>query len=240
MSLPIKPPACWVRHSPFTIKAAPLLPDHYQFVSDVPVIPVMVIDRLDDAVPLAQALVDGGLTTLEITLRTPCALAAIEQITAQVSGALVGAGTVCNSTQFKAAVDCGAQFVVSPGHSDDLFQASNEHQMPLLPGAVTATEVMAVLNAGFPVIKYFPANTSGGVAAIKALCGPFSSATFVPTGGIGLTNLIDYLAVPNVIAVGGSWVTPANAIKARQWQRITQLASEALQLATSLRSPEGN
>jgi len=213
-----------------------LLPENYQFASDAPIIPVMVIDHLDDAIPMAQALVDGGLTTLEITLRTDCALDAISTIAKNVKGARIGAGTVCNKDQFKAVVQAGGEFVVSPGHSDELFAASHEYDIPLLPGAVTATEVMAVLNAGFPIIKFFPASTSGGAAAIKSFSGPFGNARFVPTGGIGPANLGEYLALSNVIAVGGSWVTPTNAVKQGQWDTVSQLAADAVALANSLRA----
>lgn len=213
-----------------------MLPENYQFASDAPIIPVMVIDRIDDAIPMAQALVDGGLTTLEITLRTDCALDAINTIAKNIKGARVGAGTVCTKDQFKAVVQAGGEFVVSPGHSDELFAASYEYDIPLLPGAVTATEVMAVLNAGFPIIKFFPASTSGGAAAIKALSGPFGNASFVPTGGIGPANLGEYLALSNVIAVGGSWVTPTNAVKQGDWDTVSQLAADAVALAKSLRA----
>ena len=213
-----------------------MLPSKYEFVSNAPVIPVMVIDHIDQAVPMAQALVAGGLTTLEITLRTHCAVEAIAQIAATVKGACVGAGTVCTPDQFDAVVDAGAQFVVSPGSSSALFKASQHHEIPLLPGAVTATEVMAVLNAGFSVIKFFPASTSGGAAAIKALGGPFSDALFVPTGGIGLANLADYLSLKNIPAVGGSWVIPNDAVAVGDWDRITQLATEAVQLANTIKA----
>ena len=213
-----------------------MLPNNYAFVTNAPVIPVMVIDHIDQAIPMAQALVAGGLTTLEITLRTPCAVDAIAQIATHVKGANVGAGTVCTAEQFDAVVAAGAQFVVSPGHSQALFDASHKHNIPLLPGAVTATEVMAVLNAGFPVIKFFPASTSGGAAAIKAFGGPFGDALFVPTGGIGLGNLADYLSLKNIPAVGGSWIIPADAVANGDWQRVTQLAAEAVELANTIKA----
>lgn len=213
-----------------------MLSSKYQFVTNAPVIPVMVIDRIEQAVPMAQALVAGGLTTLEITLRTSCAIDAIALIAAQVPGACVGAGTVCSTEQFDAVVAAGAQFVVSPGHSDALFEASHRRDTPLLPGAVTATEVMAVLAAGFPVIKFFPASTSGGAAAIKAFGGPFADALFVPTGGISPGNLADYLSLKNIPAVGGSWIIPADAVNNGDWERVTQLAAQAVELANTIKA----
>lgn len=212
----------------------------YAFVSQVPIIPVMVINHVDDAVPMAEALVAGGLTTLEITLRTDCALEAIETISARVPQALVGAGTVCNASQFRAAVDSGARFVVSPGNSDALFDASRDSNTPLLPGAVTASEVMRVLDAGFPVVKFFPAATSGGAPAIKALGGPFGSAQFVPTGGVNLNTLAEYLSLSNVAAVGGSWMLPADAVASGDWQRVSQLAREAIEEAQRITSQQDN
>lgn len=210
-----------------------MLTQQYQFVLNAPVIPVMVIPTLDDAIPMARALVEGGLTTLEITLRSDCALAAIAQIRAAVPDAFVGAGTVCDATQFAAAVEAGAQFIVSPGNSESLFDASRRHDIPLLPGAVTASEVMAVRNAGFPVAKFFPAGTSGGMPAIKALSGPFPDMLFVPTGGVGPDNLADYLALANVPAAGGSWIVPSDAIAKKDWAEVTRLAAAAVTLATT-------
>ena len=211
-----------------------MLPDNYQFVHKAPVIPVMVINHIEQAVPMAQALIAGVLTTLEITLRTDCALEAIREISNAVSGADIGAGTVCNGAQFDAAVAAGARFVVSPGSSDALFSASRSTGIPLLPGGVTATEVMAISDAGFPVIKFFPAETSGGAAAIKALGGPFGDAIFVPTGGIGLHNVGDYLKLPNIAAVGGSWILPTDAVQSGDWATVTRLAAEAVAFANSL------
>lgn len=213
-----------------------MLPTNYQFVTRAPIIPVMVINRLDQAIPMAEALVAGGLTTLEITLRTDCALEAIALIAGQVKDADVGAGTVCDAAQFQAAVDNGAQFIVSPGSTDELLAASNQHGVPLLPGAVTASEVMRVRAEGFPVIKFFPAGTSGGAPAIKAFSGPFADALFVPTGGVGPKNLRDYLSLPNVPAVGGSWIIPPDAIDNDDWQTVTRLAKEAVALAQSIKS----
>ena len=201
----------------------------YDFLDDAPVIPVIAINQIEHAIPLAQALVAGGIRNLEITLRTDCALDAIRLIAQQVEGAFVGAGTVCNAQQFKQAVSAGANFVVSPGSSAALFEVA-ANSVPLLPGAVTASEVMAAREAGFNILKFFPASTSGGAAAIKAFAGPFGDIRFVPTGGINLDNAIDYLSLNNVRAVGGSWLTPADAINDERWDVITELAVNASQL----------
>ena len=201
----------------------------YDFLDDAPVIPVIAINQIEHAIPLAQALVAGGIRNLEITLRTDCALDAIRLIANEVEGAFVGAGTVCNAKQFEQAVSAGANFVVSPGSSAALFEVA-AGSVPLLPGAVTASEVMAAREAGFNILKFFPASTSGGAAAIKAFAGPFGDIKFVPTGGIHLENAIDYLSLNNVRAVGGSWLTPADAINDERWDVITELAVNASQL----------
>lgn len=202
----------------------------YAFLDNAPVIPVIAIQKLEHAVPLAEALVAGGIMNLEVTLRTEHGLGAISLIRDQVKGANVGVGTVCNASEFDAAVDAGASFVVSPGQSDALFERAQVTNIPFLPGAVTATEVMAAKEAGFKVLKFFPASTSGGAAAIKAFAGPFADLQFVPTGGINLDNAGSYLSLSNVRAVGGSWLTPADAIQNGQWADITQIAREASQL----------
>ncbi len=212
-----------------------MLPEKYQFATQSPVIPVMVIERLEDAVPMAEALVSGGITTLEITLRTACGVDAIREIAKSVPNAAVGAGTVCNAEQYQAVVDAGATFVVSPGCSDALIKASQDTGIPMLPGAVTATEVMAVQEAGFPIAKFFPAGTSGGAPAIKALGGPFGDMKFIPTGGVGLGNLADYLSLSNIVAVGGSWLTPADACRNGDWGTVARLAREAVELAASIK-----
>jgi len=201
----------------------------YDFLDDAPVIPVIAINQIEHAIPLAQALVAGGIRNLEITLRTDCALDAIRLIAQEVEGAFVGAGTVCNAMQFEQAVSAGANFVVSPGSSAALFEVAAS-SVPLLPGAVTASEVMAAREAGFNILKFFPASTSGGAAAIKAFAGPFGDIRFVPTGGINLDNAIDYLSLNNVRAVGGSWLTPADAINDERWDVITELAVNASKL----------
>jgi 2-dehydro-3-deoxyphosphogluconate aldolase / (4S)-4-hydroxy-2-oxoglutarate aldolase len=195
-----------------------------------PVIPVLVIEDIAHALPLAQALVAGGLPVLEVTLRTPCALDAIA-IMAQVDGAAVGAGTVLSPTQMEDARKAGARFAVSPGATPALIDAARLNDMPLLPGAQTCSEVMALLEQGYSVQKFFPAEAIGGVSALKSIAGPLPQVTFCPTGGISVTRAPDYLALPNVACVGGSWVAPAAAMKAGQWAEITALARAAAGLA---------
>jgi 2-dehydro-3-deoxyphosphogluconate aldolase/(4S)-4-hydroxy-2-oxoglutarate aldolase len=191
-----------------------------------PVIPVLVIDDINHALPLAEALVAGGLPVLEVTLRTPCALEAIA-IMAQVDGAVVGAGTVLTPTQMEEARKAGARFAVSPGATPALIDAARLNDMPLLPGAQTCSEVMALLEQGYTVQKFFPAEAIGGVAALKSITGPLPQVTFCPTGGISATRAPDYLALPNVECVGGSWVAPASAMRAGHWEEITALARAA-------------
>ncbi len=211
-----------------------MLSEDYRFVTRAPVVPVMVITDLAQAVPMAQALVTGGLTALEVTLRTDCALDAIRAIAAEVEDADIGAGTVCSADQMREAVAAGARFIVSPGSSDALFATARELAIPMLPGAVTASEVMRVREAGFPVVKFFPAATSGGPAAIKAFQGPFGDMLFVPTGGISPSNFGDYLSLTNVPAVGGSWIIPADAVAAGDWQTVARLSREAVAFANAL------
>ena len=211
-----------------------MIPESYTFINRSPVIPVMVIDDLAQAVPMAQALVAGGIRTLEITLRTNCALDAISAIASAIEGVDVGAGTVCNSKQMKAAIDAGAGFIVSPGSSRELLDAADDLNIPLLPGAVTASEVMQVREAGYPVVKFFPASTSGGAPAIKAMQGPFSDMLFIPTGGVNLDNMVDYLRLSNVPAVGGSWILPDTAISTEDWSTVTRLTRQAIDYATTL------
>ena len=191
-----------------------------------PVVPVLVIDDLAHAEPLARALVAGGLPALEVTLRTPCALDAI-RIMAQVPGGVVGAGTLLTPADVKAAKAAGATFGVSPGATPRLLDACAEHELPLLPGAVTASEVMALLELGYTVQKFFPAEQSGGAAFLKSLGGPIPQVSFCPTGGIGLKNAPDYLSLPTIPCVGGSWVAPKDAMARGDWALITQLAAEA-------------
>ena len=194
-----------------------------------PVVPVLVLDDVAHAAPLARALLAGGLPALEVTLRTPAALDAIRAM-AEIDGGVVGAGTLLTPADVKAAKAAGARFGVSPGATPRLIAACEDEGLPLLAGAVTASEVMALLEAGYTVGKFFPAETSGGAAAIKALGGPLPQMSFCPTGGIGLANAREYLGLPNVMCVGGSWVAPKALMQAGDWAEITRLAAEAAAL----------
>lgn len=191
------------------------------------VIPVLTIGEDTDAVGLARALVAGGLTHLEITLRTKTAMAAIEKIAREVHGAVVGAGTILAPHQGDEAISAGAKFLVSPGATDTLYEAARGWRVPLLPGVATASEAMVALERGFRFVKFFPAEQSGGVGALKALAAPLAGLKFCPTGGVSPKNLGAYLACPNVVCVGGSWVAPADMVRAGNWREITQLAAEA-------------
>ncbi|MDH4384870.1 MAG: bifunctional 4-hydroxy-2-oxoglutarate aldolase/2-dehydro-3-deoxy-phosphogluconate aldolase [Caulobacter sp.] len=193
-----------------------------------PVVPVLVIDRLEDAVPLARALVAGGLPLLEITLRTPVALEAIRLIADAVDGAVVGAGTVLTPVQARDCAAAGARFAVSPGFSELL---SRETPIPLLPGVSTATEAMAAIAAGHRFAKLFPAEAVGGKALLKALAGPLPHLTFCPTGGVTLENAPGYLALDNVVCVGGSWIAPKALVQAGDWPAIEGLARQAAALS---------
>lgn len=195
-----------------------------------PVIPVLVIARIEDAVPLASALVAGGVRVLEVTLRTSVALEAIRRIAGEVEGAVVGAGTVLEPSQIDAATQAGARFLVSPGLTPRIVEAATWAGPPLLPGVASASDIMRGLEAGLDRFKFFPASTSGGAAAVKAFAGPFAEVRFCPTGGIGVDNARDYLSLPNVACVGGSWVAPTDAVKAGDWARITELAKAAAAL----------
>jgi len=191
-----------------------------------PVIPVIVIQRVEDAVPLAEALVAGGVRVLEVTLRTPVALKAMEAM-ARVPGAIVGAGTLRSATDVANAKAAGCQFGVSPGFTEALAEACSQHGLPLLPGVSTASEVMRANAAGYGFLKLFPAVAVGGVNLLKALGGPFPDVAFCPTGGISLETAPQFLKLPNVKVCGGSWLTPQDAVDAKDWARITQLAREA-------------
>jgi len=195
-----------------------------------PVIPVITIERLDDALPMARALVDNGLRTLEVTLRTPVALEAIERIVNAIPDACVGAGTVLSAKDLDAVAKAGARFAISPGATDALYDAASNSAVPLIPGIATASELMRGLERGWRRFKFFPAESSGGVSALKGFAGPFAQARFCPTGGIDAAKAPSYLALPNVACVGGSWMLPADALKARDWVRIGDLAREAAAL----------
>jgi 2-dehydro-3-deoxyphosphogluconate aldolase/(4S)-4-hydroxy-2-oxoglutarate aldolase len=195
-----------------------------------PVIPVIVLERVEDAVPLAQALVAGGVRVLEVTLRTPAALRCIEAIARAVPQAIVGAGTVRSAADARAARDAGSAFAVSPGYADAVGTACRDLALPLLPGVATAGEVMAAQAGGYSFLKFFPATAAGGIPMLKALAGPFPDVVFCPTGGITPQTAPQFLALPNVKVCGGSWLTPADAVEAKDWARVTQLAREAAAL----------
>lgn len=192
-----------------------------------PVVPVLIVDDAASAVHLARALVAGGLKAIEITMRTPAALDAVKAVAAEVEGAHVGAGTILNARDFDAAVKAGSTFIVSPGVAPGVLSAAKDSDVPLLPGAATASEVMTLREAGYDVLKFFPAEQAGGAAYLKALSSPLAGTVFCPTGGISLKNARDYLSLPNVVCVGGSWVAPKELVAAGDWAGITQLASEA-------------
>lgn len=194
-----------------------------------PVIPVLTIEREEDAVPLARALVAGGLVVLEVTLRTQAALAAMRAIANEVPDAVLGAGTVLHQRDYDAALSAGARFALSPGYVPDLKPVADA---PFIPGIATATELMHGLDDGYTAFKFFPAAALGGPAALSALGGPLPAARFCPTGGINLKNASDYLTLANVLCVGGSWVAPQDAVRSGEWARIEALAVEASALAS--------
>nr|WP_319382937.1 bifunctional 4-hydroxy-2-oxoglutarate aldolase/2-dehydro-3-deoxy-phosphogluconate aldolase [uncultured Roseibium sp.] len=195
-----------------------------------PVIPVLVVEDPQKAVPMATALVKGGLPAIEITLRTERALEAIEAVSKHVEGAIVGAGTVLNGKQYDAAVAAGSRFIVSPGATQDLLDAADGHSVPLLPGAATASEVMFLLERGYERLKYFPAEQAGGASYLKSLSSPLSAAKFCPTGGVSLDKAPVYLALPNVLCVGGSWIADAKAVASGDWAGIEERARAASSL----------
>ncbi len=194
------------------------------------VVPVLVLDDPGRAVDLAHALVAGGLPTLEVTLRTAAALAAVRRIRDEVPGARVGTGTVLNPDDLARSIDAGAIFAVSPGATPALLDAALGATIPLLPGAATASEAMVLLARGFSVLKFFPAVPAGGVAYLRSLGGPLPALRFCPTGGIGLSEAREFLALPSVVCVGGSWVAPPEAVRTGDWARVTALAREAAAL----------
>jgi 2-dehydro-3-deoxyphosphogluconate aldolase/(4S)-4-hydroxy-2-oxoglutarate aldolase len=208
------------------IAAGPML-DPLELARHGPVIPVIVIERVEHAVSMARALVEGGVTVLEVTLRTPAGLAAIEAIARAVPEAIVGAGTVRSPADAHAAQSAGARFAVSPGWLPSVAAACRELQLALLPGVATASEVMAAAEEGLRFLKFFPAGAAGGIAMLKAWASPFADIAFCPTGGITVATAPDYLALANVRVVGGSWLTPADALAGEDWPRIARLAKEA-------------
>ncbi|WP_127088594.1 bifunctional 4-hydroxy-2-oxoglutarate aldolase/2-dehydro-3-deoxy-phosphogluconate aldolase [Aquabacter cavernae] len=203
------------------------LPSPFPLLKHAPVIPVVVIERLEDAVPLARALVEGGLPLIEVTLRTPVALEAIRAIASEVEGAILGAGTVTESAHVEASLEAGAAYLVSPGTTPAFAQALAKAPVPVLPGCATVSEAMALMALGFEVLKFFPAEAAGGVPFLKSIAGPLPQIRFCPTGGIGPANVESYLALPNVVAVGGSWVVPADAIRAGDFGKVRDLAKAA-------------
>jgi len=193
-----------------------------------PIVPVIALENVDDAIPLANALLEGGISVMEITLRTDAGLKSIEAIAASMPRMYVGAGTVVDAAGFKSAVDHGAQFIFSPGISEELMQTSRELNVALIPGVATASEVMLAQNNGFEHCKLFPATVAGGTSALKAFSGPFASMRFCPTGGVNLKNLNDFLSLDNVLCIGGSWIVPKQLIAEKNFQQITILCKEAL------------
>jgi 2-dehydro-3-deoxyphosphogluconate aldolase/(4S)-4-hydroxy-2-oxoglutarate aldolase len=196
-----------------------------------PVIPVLKIENVEDAVPLARALARGGLKVIEITLRTKTALESIRRAAAEVPEAVVGAGTILDARQFDEAAKVGSRFIVSPGVTRELLSAAAGSEVPLLPGAITPSELMTAREAGLDFLKFFPAEQAGGAAFLKALASPFAGMRFCPTGGVSAKNAKDYLGLPNVICVGGSWVAPDDLVKAKDWAGIEALARDAAELA---------
>jgi 2-dehydro-3-deoxyphosphogluconate aldolase / (4S)-4-hydroxy-2-oxoglutarate aldolase len=201
-----------------------------QVMQDAPVIPVIVLNDLAYAVPMARALVAGGVRMLEVTLRTPQALACIEAIAKAVPEAVVGAGTIRSKADAQAAANAGARFAVSPGYTSAVGQACRDVGLALLPGIATGSEIMMAREDGFTQLKFFPAMQAGGPAMLKAWSGPFFDVQFCPTGGVTLQNAPDFLALPNVVCVGGSWIVPADAMAQGDWARITQLALDTQSL----------
>jgi 2-dehydro-3-deoxyphosphogluconate aldolase/(4S)-4-hydroxy-2-oxoglutarate aldolase len=201
-----------------------------QVMMDAPVIPVIVLHDVAHAVPMARALLAGGIRMLEVTLRTPKALACMEAIARDVPEAIVGAGTVRSAADAQAAAMAGAQFAVSPGYTHRVGRACHDLGLPLLPGVATGGEIMMAQEDGLTVLKFFPAIQAGGAAMLKAWGGPFGDVSFCPTGGVTLQNAPEFLALPNVLCVGGSWLVPADALAQGDWARITQLARDTLKL----------
>jgi 2-dehydro-3-deoxyphosphogluconate aldolase/(4S)-4-hydroxy-2-oxoglutarate aldolase len=209
------------------VKDTSVITDTLELVAFGPVIPVIVLQRMEHAVPMARALVAGGVRVLEVTLRTPVALACMAAIAREVPEAIVGAGTLRSAADVRAARDAGCQFGVSPGYTPAIGAACREAQLPLLPGVATASEVMAANADGLAFLKFFPASAAGGVAMLKALAGPFPDVGFCPTGGITPETAPQFLALSNVKVCGGSWLTPPDALARGDWATITRLAREA-------------
>ncbi|WP_219031211.1 bifunctional 4-hydroxy-2-oxoglutarate aldolase/2-dehydro-3-deoxy-phosphogluconate aldolase [Helicobacter pylori] len=195
-----------------------------------PIIPVVVIENIKDAVPLAQSLVEGGIQIIEVTLRSSCALEAIELIAKNVPKMRVGAGTILNPTQLEQAQNRGAEFLISPGLTIKLLEHAKKKDMPLIPGVSSSSEVMQALELGYNALKFFPAEYCGGVKLLNAFNGPFKGVKFCPTGGISIDNMHSYLNLENVLCVGGSWLTPKNLIQNKEWDKITEICKRSLAL----------
>ncbi|GAA7314755.1 bifunctional 4-hydroxy-2-oxoglutarate aldolase/2-dehydro-3-deoxy-phosphogluconate aldolase [Helicobacter pylori] len=195
-----------------------------------PIVPVVVIENIKDAVPLAQSLIEGGIQIIEVTLRSSCALEAIELIAKNVPKMRVGAGTILNPTQLEQAQNRGAEFLISPGLTIKLLEYAKKKDMPLIPGVSSSSEVMQALELGYNALKFFPAEYCGGVKLLNAFNGPFKEVKFCPTGGISADNMRSYLNLENVLCVGGSWLTPKNLIQNKEWDKITEICKRALAL----------
>ncbi|GAA9276161.1 bifunctional 4-hydroxy-2-oxoglutarate aldolase/2-dehydro-3-deoxy-phosphogluconate aldolase [Helicobacter pylori] len=195
-----------------------------------PIVPVVVIENIKDAVPLAQSLIEGGIQIIEVTLRSSCALEAIELIAKNVPKMCVGAGTILNPTQLEQAQNRGAEFLISPGLTIKLLEYAKKKDMPLIPGVSSSSEVMQALELGYSALKFFPAEYCGGVKLLNAFNGPFKGVKFCPTGGISADNMRSYLDLENVLCVGGSWLTPKNLIQNKEWDKITEICKRALAL----------
>lgn len=201
--------------------------DVFAALGNNPVIPVLVVENADHAVPMAKALVEGGLTALEVTLRTASAMDVIERIANEVPEAIIGVGTVTRAEQFEQVKKAGAKFVVSPGCTETLAKAAQDADMPFLPGAVTASEIIAAMELGITDLKFFPAGTSGGAPALKGFSTVFSDVRFCPTGGVKPENMADYLSLPNVATVGGTWLVNSDLLNSENWSEITKIARAA-------------
>ena len=195
------------------------------------IVPVLVIENVEDAVPIAQALIDGGISVLEVTLRTENALEVIKEIATKLPEAMIGAGTVINPKTLQDSIDAGAKFAISPGLTKELLAASNESTIPLIPGIASISELMTGIDAGFDHFKFFPAEAVGGAKAIKSISGPFPNIRFCPTGGINEDNMGNYLSLGNVRCIGGSWLVPEEAVKAKDWAQITEITKKAVAAA---------
>ncbi len=195
-----------------------------------PIVPVVVVEDIKDAVPLAQSLIEGGIPIIEVTLRSSCALEAIELIAKNVPKMRVGAGTILNLTQLEQAQNKGAEFLISPGLTIKLLEHAKKKDMPLIPGVSSSSEVMKALELGYNALKFFPAEYCGGVKLLNAFNGPFKGVKFCPTGGISVDNMRSYLALENVVCVGGSWLTPKDLVQNKEWDKITEICKRALAL----------